>query len=318
MIRAPLDLPATGRGRKEALMSSSSADDQPSLWGDAGPPIPEKLALPVPEPDRRLPKVGGHPVYVGTSGFSFPDWDGAFYPPGLPAARRIGFYARYFPAVEINSTYYGIPGPRMLAQLAEKSPADLEFVVKAHQSMTHELGAPSRVYDEFLRAIEPIRESGRFHGILAQFPWRFRRTPESERQLDEIRSRFSGLPLFAEFRHSSWAAEDVFASLAERGIGYCSVDEPALEGLMPRVARATTDVAYVRLHGRNDKTWWGQGEGDRYDYDYRPEELKEWVQKIRELAERAKKTYVFFNNCHAGQAARNARLMMDMLQGDLG
>ena len=53
-------------------------------------------------------------------------------------------------------------------------------------------------------------------------------------------------------------------------------------------------------------------------YDYRPEELKEWVQKIRELAERAKKTYVFFNNCHAGQAARNARLMMDMMQGDLG
>ena len=84
------------------------------------------------------------------------------------------------------------------------------------------------------------------------------------------------------------------------------------------MARATTDVAYVRLHGRNAKTWWGRGEGDRYDYDYRPEELKEWVQKIRELAERSKKTYVFFNNCHAGQAARNARLMMDMLQGDLG
>ena len=293
-------------------------ESQPSLWGESGPPIPEKLSLPLPDPGQRVAQVGGHPVLVGTSGFSFPDWDGAFYPPGLPASRRLGFYARYFPAVEINSTYYGIPAPRVLAQLARKSPADLEFIVKAHQSMTHESGAAPSVYDEFLRAVEPLRETGRFHGILAQFPWRFRRTPEAESHLDQIRARFAGLPLFVEFRHSSWAEEAVFASLAERGIGYCSVDEPALEGLMPPVARATTEVGYVRLHGRNAKTWWGRGEGDRYDYNYRPEELKEWVQKIRELAERAKKTYVFFNNCHAGQAARNARLMMDMLQGDLG
>ena len=299
-------------------MSRTHPDDQPSLWGESGPPIPEKLALPLPDPGHRVASVGGHPVLVGTSGFSFPDWDGAFYPPGLPSSRRLSFYARYFPAVEINSTYYGIPTPRTMSQLVEKSPADLEFVVKAHQSMTHEADTPSSMYDQLLLAIEPLRRADRFHGILAQFPWRFRRTPEAERHLDEIRSRFAGLPLFVEFRHSSWAEESVFDSLAERGIGYCSVDEPAIADLMPPVARATTDVAYVRLHGRNAKTWWGHGEGGRYDYDYRPEELKEWLQKIRELAERAKKTYVFFNNCHAGQAARNARLMMDMLQGDLG
>jgi len=71
-----------------------------------------------------------------------------------------------------------------------------------------------------------------------------------------------------------------------------------------------------RFHGRNEKTWWGGG-GDRYDYDYAPGELKEWVEKIRALAEKADKTYVFFNNCHAGQAARNALLMRDMLQQDL-
>jgi uncharacterized protein YecE (DUF72 family) len=172
---------------------------------------------------------------------------------------------------------------------------------------------------EFLRCLEPLREAGRFHGVLAQFPWRFRNTPESREHLHVLRDSLAGVPLFVEFRHDSWAEEEVFQSLADQGMGYCSVDEPSLRGLMPPVARLTADTAYVRFHGRNARNWWGRGEekGDRYDYDYRREELAEWLGKIRELAERAKKTYVFFNNCHAGQAARNARLMIDMLQRDL-
>jgi len=295
----------------------NAPDHQPSLWGEGGPPGTETLPLPLPDPSRRITRVDGHPVRIGTSGFSFPDWDGAFYPRGLASGRRLGFYARYFPTVEINSTYYGIPEPKTFRLLLAKAPEDFDFVVKAHQSMTHEEETPAESYDQLLRAIEPVREAGRLEGILAQFPWRFRRTPEAERHLLEMRQRFHGLSLFAEFRHDSWMREEVFDFLAGHGIGYCCVDEPALEGLVPPVARLTTDVAYVRFHGRNEKNWWGK-EGDRYDYDYRPEELQEWQKKIRELAERAKKTYVFFNNCHAGQAARNARLMMDMMQGDLG
>jgi len=289
---------------------------QPSLWGEDGPPGTETLPLALPAPEQRVTRVAGHPVRIGTSGFSFDDWDGAFYPRGLAPGRRLEFYARYFPAVEINSTYYGIPKPRTFTLLLEKSPGDFEFIVKAHQSMTHEEATPPEAYDDFLRAIDPLREAGRFEGVLAQFPWRFRRTPESERHLADMRRRLDGLPLFAEFRHDSWMKEEVFDTLAGQSIGYCCVDEPSLEGLVPPVARLTTDVAYVRFHGRNAVNWWGH-QGDRYDYDYRPEELKEWQEKIRELAEKAKKTYVFFNNCHAGQAARNARLMMDMMQGDL-
>jgi uncharacterized protein YecE (DUF72 family) len=76
----------------------------------------------------------------------------------------------------------------------------------------------------------------------------------------------------------------------------------------------TTDEGYVRFHGRNAQTWWGDHGGDRYDYDYKQEELGEWLKKIATLAEQAKRTYLFFNNCHAGQAARNAKLMKEMLQ----
>jgi len=298
-------------------MSRAHPDDQPTLWGEDGPPGTETLPLPVPDPAQRVTRVAGHPILIGTSGFSFPDWEGPFYPRGMATSRRLPFYERYFPAVELNTTYYGIPSPKTLSLLAAKTHPDFEFVAKAHQSMTHEIETPQASYDEFLRAIEPLRAAGRFHGVLAQFPWRFRRTSEAEKHLAEMKERFDGIPLFAEFRHDSWMDEEVFDSLAQHGIGYCCVDEPSLDTLVPPVARLTTDVAYVRFHGRNDKAWWGRGEGDRYDYDYRPEELKDWLQKIRDLAERAKKTYVFFNNCHAGQAARNARLMMDMMQRDL-
>ena len=92
------------------------------------------------------------------------------------------------------------------------------------------------------------------------------------------------------------------------------MDEPRLPGLMPPVTMLTAEDAYVRLHGRNADNWWGRGGGDRYDYDYSKAELEEWVRKIADLAQRARSTYVFFNNCHAGHAARNAKLMQELLR----
>jgi len=79
------------------------------------------------------------------------------------------------------------------------------------------------------------------------------------------------------------------------------------------VLRTAAD-GYVRFHGRNAANWWGRGAGDRYDYAYREDELREWLKKITALAEQARRTYLFFNNCHAGQAARNAKLMQEMLR----
>jgi uncharacterized protein YecE (DUF72 family) len=90
--------------------------------------------------------------------------------------------------------------------------------------------------------------------------------------------------------------------------------EAAQPGLVPPVVHLTTDTGYVRFHGRNEGTWWGRGGGDRYDYDYSERELVEWVERVRVLAEQAKQTYLFFNNCHAGQAARNAKLMGELLR----
>jgi uncharacterized protein YecE (DUF72 family) len=253
-------------------------------------------------------------ILVGTSGYSFADWVGPFYPPGTKSGDYLGYYARHFGCVEVNSTYYRIPSPRVMELMERKTPEGFRFMVKLNQAMTHESSADEALYREFLAVLRPLKDAGKYDGLLAQFPWGFKKTDANKAHLERLRALLPDEPLWAEFRHDSWMHPRLPEWLRERAIGYCAVDEPHLPGLVPPVTHLTTDAGYVRLHGRNEKTWWGRGGGDRYDYDYAERELAEWVDRIRALAEKAKQTYVFFNNCHAGQAARNAKLMEELLR----
>lgn len=257
---------------------------------------------------------GAARVHVGTSGYSFADWVGPFYPKGTKRGDFLPFYARHFGCVEVNATYYRIPSPRVLSLMERKTPADFRFVVKLNQAMTHEASAEPTLYREFRAVLEPLKDAGKYHGLLAQFPWGFKKSEANKRHLERLREWLPGEPLWVEFRHDSWMHPRLPDWLRERSLGYCAVDEPRLPGLVPPVAHLTTDAGYVRFHGRNERTWWGRTGGDRYDYDYAERELAEWVGKIRALADRAKQTYLFFNNCHAGQAARSARLMEELLR----
>ncbi|HEY3156647.1 MAG TPA: DUF72 domain-containing protein [Candidatus Eisenbacteria bacterium] len=288
-------------------------------------------------------------ILLGTSGYSYPDWYGVFYPPGLERAKQLDFYVRQFKTVEVNSTYYRIPPPSTFAAMERKTPADFEFVVKAHSEMTHKQTRDPEVYEAFQAAMAPLRTARKLSGVLAQFPQSFHRSDDHEQFLVEMQERLEGAPLFVEFRHNSWMKEDVFEFLERASLGYVSVDEPSLPGLLPPVARATGALAYVRFHGRNAKSWYSGDEGGgkgagtggagtrgagardagtrdstparpardrqllRYDYLYSEAELKEWADKIRDLNQKTQKTFVFFNNCHAGQAATSAKLMRTLL-----
>jgi uncharacterized protein YecE (DUF72 family) len=253
-------------------------------------------------------------LHVGTSGYSFADWVGPFYPPGTRSGDFLAHYATQFGCVEVNSTYYRIPNPHVIALMEKKTPAGFRFVVKLNQAMTHEGSAEPALCREFLAAIQPLKDAGKYSGLLAQFPWGFQKTEATKRHLEHLRELFAGEPLWVEFRHASWMHRQLPGWLRERALGYCAVDEPALPGLVPPVVHLTTDTGYVRFHGRNAATWWGRGGGDRYDYDYSERELLEWVERVRVLADQAKQTYLFFNNCHAGQAARNAKLMEELIR----
>jgi uncharacterized protein YecE (DUF72 family) len=274
-------------------------------------------------------------ILLGTSGYSFPDWVGPFYPSGLERSKMLDYYVRQFKTVEINSTYYRIPPPSTFAAMERKTPPDFEFVVKAHSEMTHKQTRDAEVYDAFQTALEPLRRAKKLSGVLAQFPQSFHHSDTTRKFLLELQERMEGTPLFVEFRHNSWMDEGVFELLEREGLGYVSVDEPDLPGLLPRVARATGPLAYVRFHGRNKKNWHMRGDGIggdarpsaapaarprerdrpllRYDYLYSEAELKEWADKIRDLNQKTQKTFVFFNNCHAGQAATSAKLMRTLL-----
>jgi uncharacterized protein YecE (DUF72 family) len=270
---------------------------------------------PVPPNVRELGRHGR--IRLGTSGYSFADWVGPFYPEGTPRNRMLEEYVRHFDVVEINSSYYRIPDARMFERMEEKTPPGFEFIVKLYKGMTHEIEDDSAMYHSFAEAVVPLKDADKFGGYLAQFPWKFRNTPEARDHLARLRDRFGEDPIFIEFRHDSWMTPETFDLLKARDLGYCSVDEPALKGLIPPLVEATTPIGYVRLHGRNARNWWGKG-GDRYDYDYSPKELADWREKLLTLEEKVKKVYAFFNNCHAGHAARNAELMIEMLGEELG
>ncbi len=277
--------------------------------------------------------AGDHAIWVGTSGYSFRDWVGPFYPPGLKSSEFLPFYAERFSTVEVNSTYYGIPAPRVMEQIERKTPEGFRFIVKLNQAMTHERKSDAALVSQFLAAIQPLKDAGKYHGLLAQFPWAFRRDDGAKAHLERLREALPGEPLWIEFRHDSWMHPKLAEWLSERSLGYCVVDEPSLPGLVPPVAHVTNGIGYVRFHGRNAANWWGSGSGarsgvsaavrpgppplprgDRYDYDYPERELSEWVARVNDIARQAKQTYLFFNNCHAGQAARNAKLMEELLR----
>lgn len=123
------------------------------------------------------------------------------------------------------------------------------------------------------------------------------------------------LPVVIEFRNAGWMREDIFSWLSRYELGFCCVDEPPLPNLLPSIAEVTSKIAYVRFHGRNKEKWWQHEHAyERYDYTYSPEELEEWMPKIRKLDQTAEKTFVFANNHWRGQAVstmRQLRMMLD-------
>lgn len=252
-------------------------------------------------------------VRIGTSGYSFEDWRGPFYPADLDKGKMLDYYAREFDTVEINTTYYRIPHPRVFEHMVRKTPESFDFMVKVPQSFTHRRTDLERDQAAFLASIQPLAESGRLTGLLAQFPYSFKYGADSLQYLSICREAFSPHPLYVEFRHNGWVNRAMYDRCRAENIGYVCVDEPDLPGLLKPDCFATTDTAYIRLHGRNAEQWWDGGPL-RYDYSYSDEELQYWKEKITKLAAKVKATYVFFNNCHLGQAVRNAARFAAMLR----
>ncbi len=254
-------------------------------------------------------------LYIGTAGYSYPDWVGAVYPRGTKKADMLELYAREFGFSEINSTYYHLPGWKMMEGLAKKAPPGFRFAVKAFQQMTHARDAGQEVFIQFAGALSPLVENGKIACVLAQFPYSFHCSQENRDYLRKFRELLPGLPVAVEFRNQRWVRQDTFELLKEEKMAYVCVDEPDLKGLVKPLAVVTAPPAYLRFHGRNAARWYNHRESyERYDYLYTEAELKDWLPRIAVLQERADEVYVSFNNHYRGQAVTNARMIRDMIK----
>jgi uncharacterized protein YecE (DUF72 family) len=258
-------------------------------------------------------------ISVGTCGFSYKDWVGPVYPAGTKPAEMLPLYANMFSVVEIDSTYYGVPARATVEAWARRTPPGFRFSAKLPGTGTHvPQAALGLVHDDvalFRAALEPLVAAGKFVCALMQFPNSFRPSDATLEHVRALREALRDIPLVAEFRHREWQSGATLDLLRELGIGLVAVDEPQYESLPRPSTDATSDIAYVRFHGRNYEQWWKGDNVTRYDYLYSARELGTWADRLVDLASQrdVKEVLGFFNNHRRGQAARNAQMFEELL-----
>lgn len=263
---------------------------------------------------------------IGTAGWSYPHWNGVVYPKGHPPGfHPLELLARQLDCVEINSSFYQPLKPEVVKLWMKKVEAhpDFTFTAKLHQDFTHKRLLDKAQVVQFKEGLWPLLRSKKLGALLMQFPWSFRFTAENREFFIELRRAFHEFPLVAEMRHNSWMAEEAIGTFLDYRVGFCNIDQPQYTRAMPPTALLTSEVGYVRLHGRNPGN--SLGSFDRaamrqrqHDYLYSDAELTEWLQRIEQIGRFAKRTFVVFNNDAAGKSVVNALQMRALIRGVKG
>ncbi|MFP3896463.1 MAG: DUF72 domain-containing protein [Anaerolineales bacterium] len=236
---------------------------------------------------------------VGTSGWDYDAWRGAFYPSDMNSDELLAFYAQTFSTVEVNYSFYHLPERDIFVRWRERTPSDFLFTVKANRYLTHmkKLHDAAEPLGRFLDAAEGLEE--KLDVVLFQLP-PFWHADEGRLRgflelLPERRTRYT-----FEFRHESWYTEGILNALCEKGVALCLHDHA--DGPSPQ--EVTADFVYLRFHGP-------QGE---YRQGYGEEALVEWVERIRDWRERSLDVYAYFNNTARGHAIEDARQLKARLE----
>jgi len=244
----------------------------------------------------------GERVFVGTSGWTYDDWSGVFYPEGVKGAERLGYYVGKFRTVEVNATFYRTPTRNMIDAWNRRLPGKFHLVVKGPQLVTHrkklaDCDEPLRVFFDRVGQLKRLRV------ILWQLP------PSLHKDVERLDRFLGSLPAIrparayvrhaVEFRHVSWWDEDVAELLRRHRAAFVAVSHPRL----PDRLTATCDFLYVRFHGLGEQL---------YRYDYSRAELAQWAARLSPLLP-GRRLYAFFNNDYAARAPANAALLRELL-----
>src|SRR5246127_2145277 len=291
-------------------------------------------------------------IRVGTAGWTDKSLiDSGWYPPDAATPeKRLRYYARQFPLVEVDSAYYALPAERTAAAWTERTPAGFTFNIKAfslftqHPTPVRALPADlresaakagkERVYlkdvdpevtaqawNRFLAALEPLRAAGKLGAILLQFPPWFPIGRARREYILACAERAAPDRVCVEFRNRTWMTEDnqreTLDFLASNRLPYVCVDMPqGYPSSIPPVLAATSDLAVVRMHGHSDK-WTSKEISEKFGYKYSEAELDDWAGRIRGLSADAEITQVLFNNCYRDWAHVNAQQLTARLGGRL-
>ncbi|MCJ1786546.1 DUF72 domain-containing protein [Staphylococcus warneri] len=243
---------------------------------------------------------------------------------------KLKTYSSHFPIVELDASYYAIQPERNIKKWINETPERFQFVVKIHQALT--LHADFRdfsetrqeLFDAFKEMLAPLQESQKLAMVLVQFPPWFDCSSQNIKYILYVKQQLQDYPMCVEFRHQSWFndqfKEETLSFLTEHQIIHAVVDEPQVkDASIPLVNRITSDIAFVRYHGRNVHGWTKKDMTDqewrdvRYLYNYNKTELLDLAQKVKILEQKAKKVYVVFNNNSDGHAAQNAKTYQNIL-----
>ena len=275
--------------------------------------------------------------------------DSGWYPPEADnPERRLRYYARQFPLVEVDATYYALPAEQTAATWAARTPAGFTFNVKAFSLFTQhptpvralptdlrpaaEQTGKDRIYlkdidsaladqawQRFLAALEPLSQAGKLGAILLQFPPWFPISRANKEYIVACAQRAAPRRVCIEFRNRTWMTpenqDETLGFLRSNRLPYVCVDMPqGHRDSIPPVAAATDpELAVVRMHGHSDKCT-SKDIHERFGYRYSERELGEWAPKVRALADGAATTHVLFNNCYRDYAPTNARQLADLLK----
>jgi uncharacterized protein YecE (DUF72 family) len=237
-------------------------------------------------------------VRIGTSGWSYPHWDGVLYPPATAPARRLEVYTREFDSVELNASFYRWPSNTTFTNWRRRLPAGFHLSVKAPRGLTHgrRLYAPETWLQRITACWHELAE--RRGVVLVQLP------PGQARDDARLDYFLAGVPpwmrVALEFRHPSWHSDEIFTLLERRRAAYCVISGAGL----PCILRATADFVYARLHGPDPSHLYAGSYSDR--------DLGWWAERVHEWDRAGHDVYIYFNNDSHGHAVHNARQLRQM------
>jgi|SRR5579872_1833126 len=274
-----------------------------------------------------------HRILIGTSGFSYPDWHGTFYPQDFKKRKihELEFLSEFFDFCEINNSFYRPVNPEVALKWCQyvANNKEFQFTAKLTEVFTHAPGRGNKEsssaetirytaqdIDDAKKGFEPIANARRLGALLLQFPISFKYIEGNWDHLIDVLHLFREYPLAVEVRHKTWADPLVLKALQQENIAFCNIDQTRLGQTLEGTQYVTASLAYLRLHGRSKEWFTAKNRDARYDYMYSKESLQKVKGKIENMAATAEVTFVAANNHPRAQAAANAVELKSLLSGE--